>query len=284
MPFLPFVKNTTKNYYVNNPWANYEECEYFIRIINFYVSTNLEDNNCLYDILQDDFCKILIELYYKINNNNDKNNLMKVFVNFLSKDDSINQIFIDEGILGLLLNEINRLEFKNYTLLDTILMACSNLACGNLGQIEDLFAQGLVWKAIDIIEYYSKQDLNINISKIMYNAIITITEALIGCSNHVRVEIMLYQDYEVIKLFNYTIKNILSSYNIEILLNEIGDAIISMIHCGESELDEESLNKFKEKLIISKIDEISKNIIFSDEIKDEEIKSKFNEIVSFLKE
>ena len=284
MPFLPFVKNTTKNYYVNNPWANYEECEYFIRIINFYVSTNLEDNNCLNDILQDDFCKILIELYYKINNNNDKNNLMKVFVNFLSKDDSINQIFIDEGILGLLLNEINRLEFKNYTLLDTILMACSNLACGNLGQIEDLFAQGLVWKAIDIIEYYSKQDLNLNISKIMYNAIITITEALIGCSNHVRVEIMLYQDYEVIKLFNYTIKNILSSYNIEVLLNEIGDAIISMIHCGESELDEESLNKFKEKLIISKIDEISKNIIFSDEIKDEEIKSKFNEIVSFLKE
>ena len=211
-------------------------------------------------------------------------NLMKVFVNFLSKDDSINQIFIDEGILGLLLNEINRLEFKNYTLLDTILMACSNLACGNLGQIEQIFAQGLIWKAIDIIEYYSKQNLSLNISKIIYNAIITITEALIGCSNHVRVELMLYQDYEVIKLFNYTIKNILSSYNIEILLNEIGDAIISMIHCGESELDEESLNKFKEKLIISKIDEISKNIIFSDEIKDEEIKSKFNEIVSFLKE
>lgn len=284
MPFLPFVKNTTKNYYVNNPWANYDECEYFIRIINFYVCKNLKDKNGLDDILKDDFCKILIELYYKINNNNDKNNLMKVFVNFLSREDSINQKFINEGILGLLLNEINRLEFKNYTLLDTILMACSNLACGSVGQIEQLFIQGLVWKAIDIIKYYSKQDLSLDICKIIYNAIITITEALIGSSNHVRVEIMLYQDYEVIKLLNFTIKNMLSTQNIYILLNEIGDAIISMIHCGESELDEESLNKFKEKLIISEIDEISKNIIFCDEIKDEEIKSKFNEIVSFLKE
>ena len=284
MPFLPFVKNTTKNYYVNNPWANYDECEYFIRIINFYVYKNLKDKNGLDDILKDDFCKILIELYYKINNNNDKNNLMKVFVNFLSREDSINQKFINEGILGLLLNEINRLEFKNYTLLDTILMACSNLACGSVGQIEQLFIQGLVWKAIDIIKYYSKQDLSLDICKIIYNAIITITEALIGSSNHVRVEIMLYQDYEVIKLLNFTIKNMLSTQNIYILLNEIGDAIISMIHCGESELDEESLNKFKEKLIISEIDEISKNIIFCDEIKDEEIKSKFNEIVSFLKE
>jgi len=284
MPFLPFVKNTTKNYYVNNPWANYDECEYFIRIINFYVCKNLKDKNGLDDILKDDFCKILIELYYKINNNNDKNNLMKVFVNFLSREDSINQKFINEGILGLLLNEINRLEFKNYTLLDTILMACSNLACGSVGQIEQLFIQGLVWKAIDIIKYYSKQDLSLDICKIIYNAIITITEALIGSSNHVRVEIMLYQDYEVIKLLNYTIKNMLSTENIYILLNEIGDAIISMIHCGESELDEESLNKFKDKLIISEIDEISKNIIFCDEIKDEGIKSKFNEIVSFLKE
>lgn len=284
MPFLPFVKNTTKNYYVNNPWANYDECEYFIRIINFYVCKNLKDKNGLDDILKDDFCKILIELYYKINNNNDKNNLMKVFVNLLSREDSINQKFINEGILGLLLNEINRLEFKNYTLLDTILMACSNLACGSVGQIEQLFIQGLVWKAIDIIKYYSKQDLSLDICKIIYNAIITITEALIGSSNHVRVEIMLYQDYEVIKLLNYTIKNMLSTENIYILLNEIGDAIISMIHCGESELDEESLNKFKDKLIISEIDEISKNIIFCDEIKDEGIKSKFNEIVSFLKE
>ena len=144
MPFLPFVKNTTKNYYVNNPWANYDECEYFIRIINFYVCKNLKDKNGLDDILKDDFCKILIELYYKINNNNDKNNLMKVFVNFLSREDSINQKFINEGILGLLLNEINRLEFKNYTLLDTILMACSNLACGSVGQIEQLFIQGLL--------------------------------------------------------------------------------------------------------------------------------------------
>ena len=284
MPFLPFVKNTTKNYYVNNPWINYEECEYIIRIINFYVVINLDNKNYLEDILKDDFCQILLELYYKINNNNDKNSLMKIFVNFLSREDSINQTFIDEGILGLLLNEINRLEFKNYTLLDSILMACSNLACGNVGQIEQLFAQGLIWKAIDIIEYFSKQNLNLNTSKIIYNAIFTIVESLIGCSNNVRVEIMLYQEYEIIKLINYVIKNILNSYNIEVLLNEIGGAIISMIHCSESELDEESLNTFKKNLIINEIDEISKNIIFSDEIKDEKIKSKFNEIISFLKE
>mgnify|MGYP006988970684 FL=1 len=95
---------------------------------------------------------------------------------------------------------------------------------------------------------------------------------------------MLYQKYEIIKLFNYVINNILNPYNIEVLLKEIGEAIVSMIHCSESELDEDSLNTFKKNLIINRIDEISKNIVVSDQIKDEAIIYKFNEIISFLKE
>lgn len=44
------------------------------------------------------------------------------FGELLSNDDSINQTFINEGILGLLINEINRIEYKNIYLLNLIFL------------------------------------------------------------------------------------------------------------------------------------------------------------------
>ena len=287
MPFLSFVKNTTKNYYVNNPWVQYEECEYFIKLINFYVNLNSRDENSLLCILKDDFCKVLLELYYKINDNEHKNSLMKVYIDFLSNFDSINQIFIDEGILGLLLNEINRIEYKNFELLGNILLACINIACGSIGQIEQLFGQGLIWKSIDIADYYSKQKLTIDIRKIMFNSILIFVECINGASNFVIVELMLYQDYKIIYLLSYAIKNIVDNYNKSSFLYEICSAFCNLIKSAESDLDEEAVKKFKNILIKSGMEEISCNYILSldDNIPEEKkMKFDFNELISYMKE
>ena len=44
-------------------------------------------------------------------------------------------------------------------LLNLIFVACSNIACGSQGQIQSLYEQGLIWKAIDITYYYISQNI-----------------------------------------------------------------------------------------------------------------------------
>ena len=189
--------------------------------------------------------------------------------------------------MGLLLNEINRIEYKNFELLGNILLACINIACGSIGQIEQLFGQGLIWKSIDIADYYSKQKLTIDIRKIMFNSILIFVECINGASNFVIVELMLYQDYKIIYLLSYAIKNIVDNYNKSSFLYEICSAFCNLIKSAESDLDEEAVKKFKNILIKSGMEEISCNYILSldDNIPEEKkMKFDFNELISYMKE
>ena len=283
LPLLPFVKNTTKNSFVRNPWAIYDDCRFYIEIIRFYTTIDVKSKEFLLEIIKDEFYKILIELYYKINDDEQKIILLKIYADLLSNDDSINEYFIEEGILGLFLNEINKIEFKNLDMLDNILFACSNIACGSVGQIEQLYMQGLIWKCFDIIQFFSKQKISILIKKIIYNSFYTIIQAINGGNNELKIEIMLYQDYEIINIIAYVIKNILDINNENLLLECIGSSIYELIKRGESDLDEESLKNFKNKLIMNGMEEIIDDIIFNHKINENLIKL-FNFIKLFLKE
>ena len=285
LPLLSFVKNTTKNSFVNNPWAQYDDCRFYLELIQFYskLAVDLGDKDFFNNIINDGFCKVLVDLYYKIKENQKKIILMKVYVNLLSFNDSINEIFIQEGILGLLLNEINNIGFTNYNLLDLILYACSNIAGGTQGQIEQLSMQGLVWKVFEIAQILSKQNLNIMNKKIIFNCIYTLAEVITGCSNYVKVEIMLYQDYEIIRLFMFTIKNILDNYNKITLLELIGNSLDNLIKCAQSDLEEENRNKFKKELIVNGMEEIINHFAVDKSI-NENIYKFLNFIYEFIHE
>ena len=261
LPLLPFVKNTTKNAFVNNPWASYDDSQYYLEIFSFYakLGTDLQDKQILFDIINEDFCKVLLDFYYKIKDNTQKINLMKTYINMLSLNDSVNEVFIEEGILLLLLNEINNVAFSNNKLLDLILYACSNIAGGTQGQIEQFYLQGLAWKIMDIAQTICKQNLNAINKKILFNCIYCLSEVITGASNVVNVELIIYQDYEIIKIFAYTIKNIIDENNKMILLELITDSICKLIISGQSDMELESLNKLKNEIISNGIEEIINN-------------------------
>ena len=205
-PLLPFFKICLKNNYVENPWANKDECVYYLQLLSFYVNIFKDDMKLLGEIIKDNYVEILIDFYYKLNEDNHCE-MMKIFAELLSRDDSINQIFIDEGILGLLINEINRIEYKNNNLLNLIFFACSNIACGSNGQIHQLFEQGLIWKAIDISWFYISQNLlNNEINDIIFNAVYTLNEVILGATNDVKVELIIYQDFLIIDIYYNYIK------------------------------------------------------------------------------
>jgi len=282
-PLLPFFKNTLKNNYVNNPWAKKSESDYYLKLLSFYSKLSLGDIKFIEDIIKDDFVPILIEFFYKLNENN-LCQMMEIFGELLSNDDSINQTFINEGILGLLINEINRIEYKNIQLLNLILFASSNIACGSKGQIEELFGQGLLWKAIDISSYYISQNIfNQDIKNVIFNAIYTLNEAIIGGSNEVNTELMIYQDNLIIYIYNFFIKNILDEKNETKTLEQIGRAFNKLIICGESDLDKEILNKFRNKMITVGMEELFNNILFNND-KNNVIQYSFGMILQFLNE
>ena len=279
LKFLPFVKKTIKDSFVKNPWATSNDCHFYLELLKFYISLDINNKNYLLNIINEEFSRILIEFYYKINDNKYKILLMEIFINLLANDDTINEQFIQDGILGLFINEINSIEYKNLELLDIILLACSNIVCGTHDQIQQFYKQGLVWKCFDIYKYFSNRNLSMSIKKIIYNCIFNIAEVIKGSNGNIRIEIMMYEDYEIIKIFVFAFKNLLDN----LLLINIGTAIVQLIHCGESDMDEESFIKFKNELIKNGIEDIIDDIITNHKV-NENIINTYNYIQSLLKE
>ena len=279
LKFLPFVKKTIKDSFVRNPWATSNDCHFYLELLKFYISLDINNKNYLLNIINEEFSRILIEFYYKINDNKYKILLMEIFINLLANDDTINEQFIQDGILGLFINEINSIEYTNLELLDIILLACSNIVCGTHDQIQQFYKQGLVWKCFDIYKYFSNRNLSMSIKKIIYNCIFNIAEVIKGSNGNIRIEIMMYEDYEIIKIFVFAFKNLLDN----LLLINIGTAIVQLIHCGESDMDEESFIKFKNELIKNGIEDIIDDIITNHKV-NENIINTYNYIQSLLKE
>ena len=117
----------------------------------------------------------------------------------------------------------------------------------------------------------------------MYNAIYVLTEVILGGNEKVNVEIILYQNYEIVNVFVYVIKNILDPNNEKFFFADISKAIYELIKRGQSDLEETSLQQFKSKLIINGMEEIIDEIIFNHEI-EENLKERCNFIKSFLRE
>ena len=282
LPLLPFVKNTIKNSFVKNPWAVYDDSKFYLEIITFYIKIDIKDIKFVFEIV-DEFYKVLLEFYYKLTDDEQKIILLKNYVDLLSSCDSINELFIEEGILGLLINEINRIEFKNLQFLDILLLACANIACGTMGQIQQLYMQGLVWKCFDIIQFLTKQNCTILIKKIIYNSFYTIVETINGGDSQIKVEIMLYQDYQIVDIISYVIKNIIDIKNEIYLLDSIGMAMNELIIIGDANLEQEALQKFKNKLIINGMEEMIDNIIFNNNITEDSINN-YSHVKMSLKE
>ena len=282
-PFLPFVKKAITFCFVQNPWEKADDCKFYLGVLKFYVENAFINKKLLLSIINDEFSRILIEFYYKIKDDNNKDVLLKIFADLLSNDDSINEYFIQDGILGLFLNEINEIGYKKKDLLDTILFACSNIACGAVGQINQLYMQGLVWKCFEIFHHLSQQILTVENKKIMFNAVYVLTEVIFGCDSKIKVEIMVYQDFEIINIFAFTIKYLLDNNNEEFITRELGNSLYALIERGESDLEENSLEAFKNKMITNEMEEIIQNIIFN-HTKSENVEKKWIFIQEFLKE
>ena len=271
-----------KNNFVENPWQINSDSIYYIDLLAFYAKKSISDVKFIENIVKENFVNVLIEFYYKLDEEN-KLKMMKIFADLSSNDDSINQIFINEGILGLLINEINRIEYKNNKFLSVIFHVCSNIACGTLGQVEQLNGQGLLWKAIDIAYHYINQNIfNYDKNQVIYNALYTITQAILGADNEIKTQLIIYQKYLIVSLYYLGLKKYYENKNELSFLTQMGNAIYQLINCGEADLDVEVLNKFRNQFIYVGMEELIINIL--NKYIDCKIQYSFCLILNFIQE
>lgn len=91
----------------------------------------------------------------------------------------------------------------------------------------------------------------------------------------------MYQDNLIIYIYYFFIKNILDEKNETKTLEQIGTAFYKLIICGESDLDKEILNKFRNKIISFGMEELINNILFNHD-ENKVIQFNFGMILQFL--
>ena len=268
---LHFIKEVLKKYCEEN--ISDIECQdyinYFNRLLKFY--SVLDNDN---EILNNNYIQTLIN-YYKKTDDNQKYDLMQIFINLFSKNDLIKKEFISNNLLNILLTEINRTEFNNnLTLLDIMIYAVSTLSncCYNINQ---MISDGIIFKIIEICIFYINKKNDETISSILHNSTSVIVNAIINnCNQFMKLKLLVYKNFMIIDIFSFMLEKNLDICNkICLSINEF------IILLEETVLDQNIINGFKQKLIMNNIVQllISNSHLFNN--KDDYI----YDIINFIK-
>ena len=277
--FIPLCKSFTKIFYLDEKNIKEDDYQYILSL--FYNYTKLIDIEIIKEILSNNFTNILIDLYNKMNQNDNKIQLMKIFCDFSSFDDAITQILINDGIIQLFSNEIKRLFCSNLELMTLITFACSNIGHGNLNQCDLLYDSEIIPQLIDIsiilLDNYNK---NVDL---LINMIGTIAEDLLGCSEKTKPKFISYKNAIVIDIFSKAIKNNLDPNFKTKLLSKICFSIQELNVLSE-ELEKNQESIYIQRLIESSLEDILSAVLNNNKNLESVITDIINDIIDFIRD
>jgi hypothetical protein len=163
-----------------------KKCNYLIQIWESYVRRSNDTEKIVSEITKYGFFKILALLYYKLKDIELKISMNKVFCDLLSLNDNQNEILINDGIIKFLAQEIERFQFSKVEILKYIIFSCINIAKGTIGQNELLCNSGIIYKIIDITNFYINDNLDKEIRDLLINCIICLCNAINGSAGKTR--------------------------------------------------------------------------------------------------
>lgn len=221
--FIPICKLITSKYYVNIDNSLFDErmCNYLIQIWESYAKKRNDAEKIVIEITKDGFFKILVLLYYKLKGIELKINMNKVFCDLLSLNDNQNEILINNGIITFLAQEIERYQFSKVDILKYIIFSCINIAKGTIGHNELLCNSGIIYKIIDITNFYINDNLDKEIRDLLINCIICLCNAINGSAGKTRENIILYKNMTIINIFCKALKLDLDPFNKKKLIEYI---------------------------------------------------------------
>ena len=259
--FIPFLKIMTNKYFVNidNIAFDEEECTYVIILWKIYTKLNDDNNIIINEIIKDNFIQVLIQFYKKFKNIEQKLLFTEIFIHF-SSIDICDKILINDGMLDLLKEEIEKYQYSNVNLLKKLIFCCSNLTLGNIGENKTLIKLGIIYKIMDITIFYIDDKLDDEIIELLKYCLVSLIQNIGGIDREIKKQIIVYKNNLIIKIFCKALKLDLEQFsknkiiqNIIVLINDL--SVIS------EELDTETEKQYDITCISNSLVEILNNIL-----------------------
>ena len=261
--FIPYLKIITSKYFVNidNMAFNENECSYIISLWGFYVkyNDNYDNNEIIKEIIKDNFTKVLISFYKKLKDIKIKTLFVNIFCHFSRADDNCDKIIINDGILTLLNEEIEKYEYSNVNMLNYLIYCCSNFALGSVGENKDLIQLGTIYKVMDITIFYIDDKLDEEIISLLISCLFCLSSNILGVDREMKREIIIYKKSLIIKIFCKALKLELKEFFKHKIIEKIILAINDLNVISE-EVDEEKEKDYDIACISNALVEILNNI------------------------
>ena len=253
--YIPLFKLITSKYYINSLIIDESSLSDLLAIWKFYSKKRNNNEEIINEIFKDDFIKLLILLFYKLNNTKIIKEIFKIFCDFsqIDEDEKI-EILFNNQIIQFFYNEIEN--YQNLTIenLNLIILSCSNLALGNIGQIEKIYESGIIFKIIDIIIIIINKTLDNEIQKLLTNSIIFLSNIIEGSIIEIKKNILNYKKCIIIEIYSKILKLHLNSRSKE---DTIPCIIISINELNNiyDELEENLQKQYAFMLINNSLDD-----------------------------
>ena len=261
--FIPYLKIITSKYFVNidNMAFNENECTYIISLWGFYVkyNDNYDNNEIIKEIIKDNFTKVLISFYKKLKDIKIKTLFVNIFCHFSRADDNCDKIIINDGILTLLNEEIEKYQYSNVNMLNYLIYCCSNFALGSVGENKDLIQLGTIYKVMDITIFYIDDKLDEEIINLLISCLFCLSSNILGVDREMKKEIIIYKKSLIIKIFCKALKLELREFFKHKIIEKIILAINDLNVISE-EVDEEKEKDYDIACISNALVEILNNI------------------------
>ena len=257
--FIPFLKIITSNYYNNIDNSFFDENSAFnlITLWKFFSKGRKKSELYISEIIKDGFLHVLINLYYKIKDKKNKNEILDIFINLSSIGDEFDKILINEGILPFYFKEIQRYEFSDIQILNNIIFSCTNLAMGEMGQKEKLLESGIIFKIIDITCFYINDNLDDEIIILLINSLKLISTVVIHLDKQ-KQNLLSYKNCIIITIFCNFLKIDIDPSNKHKLFQRIIYAIYEL-NVASEELEPKLQEEYNFLLIKNSLDNLLDN-------------------------
>ena len=261
--FIPYLKIITSKYFVNidNMAFNENECTYIISLWGFYIkhNDNYNNNEIIKEIIKDNFTKVLISFYKKLKDIKIKTLFVNIFCHFSRADDNCDKIIINDGILTLLNEEIEKYQYSNVNMLNYLIYCCSNFALGSVGENKDLIQLGTIYKVMDITIFYIDDKLDEEIINLLISCLWCLSSNILGVDREMKKEIIIYKKSLIIKIFCKALKLEIKDFFKHKIIEKIILAINDLNVISE-EVDEEKEKDYDIACISNALVEILNNI------------------------
>ena len=261
--FIPYLKIITSKYFVNidNMAFNENECSYIISLWGFYVkyNDNYDNNEIIKEIIKDNFTKVLISFYKKLKDIKIKTLFVNIFCHFSRADDNCDKIIINDGILTLLNEEIEKYQYSNVNMLNYLIYCCSNFSLGSVGENRDLIQLGTIYKVMDITIFYIDDKLDEEIINLLISCLFCLSSNILGVDREMKKEIIIYKKSLIIKIFCKALKLELKDFFKHKIIEKIILSINDLNVISE-EVDEEKEKDYDIVCISNALVEILNNI------------------------